>query len=310
MNNQEQPEQIQKKSDVVDNRRHFIKGAGIAAPVVLSLTSRSVFGAQCLSQVMSGNMSNVGEGSCALGKKPIEWQDPSIGTGITELRQTSNVRTPASGVTTLVDKQVIVNYLNNPNQRVKIVIETFKREQTFKWRGTNFDYGLLTTTRIVTKINKITATGATGTAVTSEVTVIDPNPAPIPGTTPANTDLNGIVIGQAKFTRGTKWEYTGGIPLISVITLAINDQNTLPTAVCSDFTGGTIFGTLPMRQILCADADSDDSASVAALLNASYTPKINYVLTIGQVNDLISGNPDTPVPDGYASAAAFFKSTW
>ncbi len=60
---------------VVEKRRRFIKGAGVAAPVILSLSSPSVFGAagQCLSQIMSGNASNNVTLSCALGHTPSYW---------------------------------------------------------------------------------------------------------------------------------------------------------------------------------------------------------------------------------------------
>lgn len=59
----------------VEKRRRFIKSAGIAAPVILSLSSPSVFGAagQCLSQIMSGNASNNVTLSCTLGHTPSYW---------------------------------------------------------------------------------------------------------------------------------------------------------------------------------------------------------------------------------------------
>jgi len=47
---------LQKKA-AVEKRRRFIKGAGIAAPVVLTLASPSVFGIQCQSEIASGNQS-------------------------------------------------------------------------------------------------------------------------------------------------------------------------------------------------------------------------------------------------------------
>ncbi len=76
MSNQEPQNQEKTTEEAgVEKRRRFIKGAGIAAPVVLSLANRSTFGAQCLSQQMSGNMSHHGAGSCVLGYKPcfMEW---------------------------------------------------------------------------------------------------------------------------------------------------------------------------------------------------------------------------------------------
>ena len=60
MSNQE-PQNQEKTTEepALEKRRRFIKGAGIAAPVVLSLANRSAFGAQCLSQQISGNMSHM-----------------------------------------------------------------------------------------------------------------------------------------------------------------------------------------------------------------------------------------------------------
>lgn len=80
MNNQE-PQNKNKTTEqaCVDKRRRFIKGAGIAAPVVLTLSSPSVFGAMCLSQIMSGNQSHIGTGSCILGLSPGFWKNP-VGT--------------------------------------------------------------------------------------------------------------------------------------------------------------------------------------------------------------------------------------
>jgi hypothetical protein len=77
MSNQKKPNQDEtKKNADVEKRRRFIKGAGIAAPVVLTLSSPSVFGALCLSQMMSGNESRIGTGSCTLGLSPVFWKNP------------------------------------------------------------------------------------------------------------------------------------------------------------------------------------------------------------------------------------------
>jgi hypothetical protein len=68
-----------KKQDVDKKRRSFTK-AGLATPVIATLASRPVFGAQCLSQQLSGNMSQVGDGSCNLGKSRDYWLDPNLST--------------------------------------------------------------------------------------------------------------------------------------------------------------------------------------------------------------------------------------
>lgn len=60
MSNQEPHNQGETKETGVEKRRRFIKGAGVAAPVILTLSSPSVFGANvlCPSQMLSRNTSN------------------------------------------------------------------------------------------------------------------------------------------------------------------------------------------------------------------------------------------------------------
>lgn len=76
MSNQE-PQNQEKTAEepALEKRRRFIKGAGVAAPVVLTLSSPSVFGALCTSEIMSGNDSqHTGGGSCAKGYPPSYWK--------------------------------------------------------------------------------------------------------------------------------------------------------------------------------------------------------------------------------------------
>jgi hypothetical protein len=62
----------------VEKRRRFIKGAGVASPVILTLASSSVFGQQlCLSQQLSGNTSGQATASCEAGHPPSWWADPA-----------------------------------------------------------------------------------------------------------------------------------------------------------------------------------------------------------------------------------------
>jgi len=77
MSNQEPHNQGETKEAGVEKRRRFIKGAGIAAPVILTLSSPSVFGAFCRSEIMSGNESHMGAGSCVLGDSRNHWKDPN-----------------------------------------------------------------------------------------------------------------------------------------------------------------------------------------------------------------------------------------
>jgi len=54
----------------VDLSRRKLAKVGVAAPVIMTLASKPVFGAQCLSERMSGNASADVRGSCALGTSP------------------------------------------------------------------------------------------------------------------------------------------------------------------------------------------------------------------------------------------------
>ncbi len=62
-----------------ESRRHFSK-LGLAAPVILSLASKPVFGGgggtrQCLSNMLSGNLSDPDRGACSKGWSPGAWKN-------------------------------------------------------------------------------------------------------------------------------------------------------------------------------------------------------------------------------------------
>lgn len=69
------------KPEPTESRRRILKGA-IAAPVILSVTSRPVLGAECtISGFMSGNVSDHGHDTCACGFTPGAWKTPYSGDG-------------------------------------------------------------------------------------------------------------------------------------------------------------------------------------------------------------------------------------
>jgi hypothetical protein len=304
MSNQELHNQ-NKTAETVDvqKRRQFIKGAGIATPVVFSLMNRSAFGAaqQCLSQQISGNMSHVGAGSCASGYGPAAWKSPVVGDTITKLVQTASTTT----TTTPINRVVKATYAGSrpaPSGSTITLVKTVNvTTKTYQWLGTGITYGVLTTTNTILKIY-IGGTGTGGT-VTTEVTVL----TVVSGT--------GTVNPGDKFTQYATWEYTGANPAKTATYTNPDAANSLPALACSDFTGGTTFSaafgygpTTPMRAILCAN--SAESSCVAALLNATFTPSINYVLTVAQVKELCATPPGTPYPANYASLDNFLASTW
>ena len=72
----EKGEGIETVSGADDRRRRLVKGSLLAAPVLASLQSRPVLAGACLSNVLSGNLSNANNGNCQLGWSPGAWANP------------------------------------------------------------------------------------------------------------------------------------------------------------------------------------------------------------------------------------------
>jgi len=62
--------------DEVNRGRRRIAGAGIGAPILMTLASRPALGAPCLSNMLSGNLSNPDRGMCVTGWSPGAWANP------------------------------------------------------------------------------------------------------------------------------------------------------------------------------------------------------------------------------------------
>lgn len=60
----------------IDSSRRRLAGFGLGVPVIMSLASRPVMGAQCLSNMMSGNLSDPDRGLCVEGNSPGGWGQP------------------------------------------------------------------------------------------------------------------------------------------------------------------------------------------------------------------------------------------
>lgn len=60
---------------VNEKRRRLAKFA-VGAPVLVTLASRPVFGAPCLSNMLSGNLSDPNRGQCSTGASPGGWGQP------------------------------------------------------------------------------------------------------------------------------------------------------------------------------------------------------------------------------------------
>ncbi|MEH6570716.1 MAG: hypothetical protein V7709_16670 [Halioglobus sp.] len=82
----------QGKNQKIDISRRGFTRIGISAPVLMTLVSRPVLGANCMSEMMSGNLSQHGHDSCSAGYSPTAWAGAlpdgysDVEIGNTELR--------------------------------------------------------------------------------------------------------------------------------------------------------------------------------------------------------------------------------
>lgn len=67
---------------IKNSGRRKLTGIGLGVPVILTLASRSVLAAQCMSNILSGNLSDPDRDSnCSLGWSPGGWGQPGGGIG-------------------------------------------------------------------------------------------------------------------------------------------------------------------------------------------------------------------------------------
>lgn len=73
--NRDQRLDTQKEEGVSTSRRNFTKSGLLASPVLMTVVSRPVFGVGCLSNMLSGNLSDPDRGECNLGLSPGYWKE-------------------------------------------------------------------------------------------------------------------------------------------------------------------------------------------------------------------------------------------
>ena len=306
MSNQEPQNQNKTKEEAaVEKRRRFIKGAGIAAPVVFSLANRSAFGAAqlCLSQQLSGNMSHVaGAGSCVSGFGPTVWR------GSTKIASIKSVTTPSNPIITNKEVLITVDPKKPSGAKVRIGRTISDQKDTYKWIGTDFEFGDLTIRTYTTNITRITSGGYSVAKI--KVATLDP----IPLGNHVNLSYHDIpaLVKGSECQHIKILEYLDSKPHTSVsVPTGTIPSPKLPKANGHDFTGGTTFNKVfgagpntPMRQLLLDETVSELHFCVAALLNAATIP--NYVMTKDQVIALYNGGS---IPPGYNNLAAFLAST-
>ncbi len=327
MNQEPQNQNKTTEETAVEKRRRFIKGAGIAAPVVLTLANRSAFGAVgCMSQQVSGNMSQAGAGSCVAGSPPSAFQLPTptpqpapvvghacgnitVGASKTATVLTLTKTVTVSGTGTSIPRgtscTLTISYPSTPSQI------------SYPWYGTPYVYGLYTTSTPTITLTYVTYTTTknknknnsqtntySGTFTIASVTGGDATPS-LTGLTLATGNTTQYIISG-----------TSGVPIRTVASAS--------TKIYSDFTGGTTFNTAfgyaahnstltntSMREILSTAGGSLDAYCVTALLNAAFYSNAHppYVLSVDQVKGLCAQVPSEKLPPGI-SLGAFLTSTW
>ncbi|MDO9164299.1 MAG: hypothetical protein Q8N35_15895 [Methylococcaceae bacterium] len=295
MNNQEQEIQVSiKPEEDVTNRRRFIKGAGITTPVVLTLSSRSVFGALCASESASGNESHVGTGSCVAGFNStvaISGQPtiPTVGTasGITSQNnfQSYIVRDDSKWTKTdpIRDTCVVVSKLQNKNNNkvtthtINLIAEPSK-DSSYSWVG-GVKFG--DRNKYEPRVESIFDEKGSQVKSITFTSVSKP---------PANTTY---------FKMGNS------------TTLTTSEK--LQSSTFYTFTGGAtykgIFGTGPdvtFREILNnTNQYKKESYLATAFLNTKIIK--NYALSEQNVRDLAAGTFN--IPKGY-TFESFLEATW
>jgi len=76
--NNEIKETLEGSIDRIDRKRRSFAKTGVAVPVIMTLASKPVFGAECLSEMMSGNLSgHTHTHGCFGGNSPGFWKTPN-----------------------------------------------------------------------------------------------------------------------------------------------------------------------------------------------------------------------------------------
>lgn len=296
MNSQEQEiEANVKPQQDLENRRRFIKGAGIATPVVLTLSSQSVFGGLCGSQIASGNQSHVVVGNCdGINSNAVIAGQPAIPTTTSGSVTSRNVSGVQSYITKdedgkwtksseIRDSCVVLGKLQNKENKnfirytINLIAEPTKGA-SYSWVG-GVKYGDLN--KYVPKVESI-------------------------------LDDKGNKVEKVAYTSVSQQPSNNKYFKIGPNTnLRVGDS--FPESTFYTFTGGVtykgVFGTGPdltFREILNnTNQYKKESYLVTAFLNTKILN--NYALSEQEVRDLASGTFN--IPKGY-TFESFLEATW
>lgn len=308
MNSQEQEIQVNvKPQEDLENRRRFIKGAGIATPVVLTLSSRSVFGAMCGSEIASGNQSHAVQGSCELGSSSATWLGMSVSNNPVNVAQpntqtrdgTSCVKksntTPAlpatQSIKTVAASWEEVTKINNKTTtktKNGSCTITFNITPTlvgsYLWAGSSYSYG--EQYKYVATVKNIQNSSSNNFAGKIKLA-----PAITITTTPdENFKVSATELQKGSTVISTLYGFTGGATYNSIFT--------------SDVYGD--LGSKTLREILSKNPNSDETYLITALLNAKYYGT-KYPFSESDIRKLAAKDPTFPVPN---YTPALLQKTW
>jgi hypothetical protein len=320
MNKQKLNEPAAHKEDGVEKRRRFIKGAGLAAPVVLSLANRSAFGAAkgCLSQQVSGNISEAGAGSCSSGSLVTVWNptNQTIGTtkGNIALSTTQTIGTTKGNIalsTTQTTTPIVTASWTAGGKAYVLTATITQKGSSYIWYGTSYVYGILTTQTITLGLTRNGQTqNGTFKFPTSGVTT---NPT-------GSTLFTTLFPSGASFTIGTTYYTYISNPATGALTKALSaGVSGVGSLSRSYFSGGTAYNSISAfsgssittSMLANLSVAGLNANSVAALLNAAYTPASTppYVLTVAQVKGLCATPPTEKLPPN-TTLTTFLASTF
>jgi len=296
MNSQEQEIQVSvKPEEDVTNRRRFIKGAGITTPVVLTLSSRSVFGALCASESASGNESHVGTGSCVAGFNS---------TGLIAGQPTTSTVTTSSGVTSQSNVQ---SYITRDDSKWTETAPTIRDTCIVMSKLQNKDKNKVIkyTINLIAKPKKDASYSWIGGIKYGDRNKYEPQVESI-------IDEKGSQVGSVTYTSVSQLPSNTNYFKIGSSTTLTTSQ-TLQSSTFYTFTGGVtykgIFGTGPdvtFREILNnTNQYKKESYLATAFLNTKIVK--NYALSEQNVRDLAAGT--FSIPKGY-TFESFLEATW
>ena len=302
MNKQKLNEPAAHKEDGVEKRRRFIKGAGLAAPVVLSLANRSAFGAAkgCLSQQVSGNISEAGAGSCSSGSLVTVWNPTNQTIGTTK----GNIALSTTQTTT-----PIVTASWTAGGKAYVLTATITQKgSSYIWSGTSYVYGILTTQTITLSLTRNGSSIESG-SFTFPMSGVTTNPT-------GSTLFTTLFPSGASFTIGTTYYTYISNPATGALTKALSAVGSLSR---SYFSGGTAYNSISAfsgssittSMLANLSVAGLNANSVAALLNAAYMPASTppYVLTVAQVKGLCATPPTEKLPPN-TTLTTFLASTF